>query len=94
MSAFGRSRGRNGVVRGMPMQIASSGSSSAADCVSTLRRSASACATEGGPANAAEAVTSIGREASIRARNGPGTSPNARARRDPAMRSTASSSYG
>ena len=65
ISAFGRSRGRSGVVRGIPMQIASSGSSSAADPVSTLRTSASACATEGGPANAAEAVSSNGSADSV-----------------------------
>ena len=54
-SGFGRSRGRCGVVLGMPRQSASSGASRGADRSSIARRSASACATEGGPAKAAAA---------------------------------------
>lgn len=44
-SAFGRLRGRNGVVRGIPRRSASTGSPSGADSFSTLRTRASACAT-------------------------------------------------
>ncbi len=49
-SGFGRSRGRYGVVRGTPMHTASSGRSSVVPRSSTARSSASACATDGGPA--------------------------------------------
>ena len=62
--------------------------------MSTLRTSASAWATEGGPAKTADAVSSSDSEPRTRARSGAGTSPNALASHEPATRSTASGSYG
>ena len=61
---------------------------------STLRTSASAWATEGGPAKTADAVSSSDSEPRTRARSGAGTSPNALASHEPVTRSTASGSYG
>ena len=50
-SGFGRSRGSHGVVSGMPTQMTSTGSASGRRATSAPRSSASACATDGGPAN-------------------------------------------
>ena len=58
----------------MPITIASSGSGTGAERRATPRRSASACATDGGPANAAAAVTSRARPCRIRRRTPPGSS--------------------
>src|SRR5205814_2314847 len=74
-SGFGRSRGSEGVVRGTPTQIASSSPSIVAPRNSTPRISASACATEGGPANAAATERSSGSERRIAARTPPGRTP-------------------
>src|SRR5207248_157748 len=85
------SRGRCGVVRGIPMQTTSSGSARRADRLSIARRSASAWATEGGPAKTAEVVSSSGSERSNRARAGAGTSRKSRANRERATRDAAGS---
>jgi len=93
-NGFGRSRGRCGVVRGMPITIASSRSSRVAERASTARSSASACATAGGPAKAAVALRSRRTEWITRLRTAPGSRPKPRTSGERAMRSIASGSYG
>ena len=82
------------MVRGIPITIASSRSSSVAERASTARRSASACATAGGPAKAAVALRSRRTEWITRLRAKPGSRPKPRKNGERAIRSTASGSYG
>ena len=81
-------------MRGMPMQIASSRPSSVAERNSIPRSSASACATDGGPANAAATPISLRSEWSTRIRSAAGSTPKTRRSGDRAIRSSASASYG
>ena len=67
-----RSRGWWWCSHGMPITSASSGSGTRTARRATPRRSASACATDGGPANAAAAVTSRASPCRIRRRSPPG----------------------
>ena len=71
-SGFGCSRGRKGVVPGIPITSASSGSSRVASRSSIARRSASACATDGGPASTAAAVRVAAQRAEDAAADGLG----------------------
>jgi len=93
-SGFGFSRGRKGVVPGIPMTSASSGSSRVARRSSIARRRASACATDGGPASTADKVRVPRSERSTRRRTASGAAPNASRSGERAIRSAASSSYG
>ncbi len=75
-------------MRGMPRQIASSGASSSIARRSIERSSASACATDGGPANTPAAVIASGSDRMTRSLTKPGNSRNSlrNARRGDALR--------
>ena len=81
-TGFGRARGRNSVVGGMPITIASSGSSSVAPLNSIARSSASVCADDGVPPKTAAAVSSRGTRSTMRRRSPSGTSAKPRRRRE------------
>jgi hypothetical protein len=82
------------VVPGIPRQSASSGSPSDRARSSVPRNSASACATDGGPENAAEIPRDAGMVRNIRRRTDPGIAPKTCRTGEPTSRSTDSSSYG
>ena len=93
-TGFGRARGRKSVVGGMPITIASSGSSSVAPLNSIARSSASACADDGVPPKTAAAVTSRGTRSTMRRRTPSGSRERPRRSREVASRSRICSSYG
>ena len=81
-------------MRGIPITIASSGRSRSAERSSIPRRSASAWATDGGPANAVAAESSTGSERSTSWRSRAGRRLKSGRSGEPAIRSSASGSYG
>jgi len=93
-AGFGAPRGTKGVVAGIPITIASSGSSSVAPLNSIARSSASEWAAVGVPPSTAAADSSRGTCSMIRLLAAAGNRPSPRRSRERAIISRLSSSYG